>query len=202
MSNKKNKNWTKYIKNTKGRKPVGFLLEAVKILKERIGENNGRALDLGCGAGNEVKYLAENGFGVEAVDIENAAIKSAKELSGDLPVKVIKSDVVDYSIKNNTYDLIICWRTIPFVKKEKAIDLLKRIQDGLKKNGLFVFSVFGPEDDWVKDNPKMSSFEYWEMKKFLSKLSFIRICEEQYTAPSVSGEIKFCHFINGIAEKK
>jgi 2-polyprenyl-3-methyl-5-hydroxy-6-metoxy-1,4-benzoquinol methylase len=109
-------NWDKFIQATKSRKPVGFLMGAV----EKIKSPNKLALDLGCGAGIDAKYLAENKFQVEAVDYNQDSIDQTKKLCEDLSVNVIKSNIIDYKIKPNNYQIIISWNTLPFLKKRRC----------------------------------------------------------------------------------
>jgi len=138
-----NSNWGKFIQVTKNRKPIGFLIEAIKKIKS----SKRLALDLGCGAGIDAKYLAENRFQVEAIDLNQKSINQTKEFCKDLSVAVIQSDIVDYAIKPNNYQLIISWNTLPFLNKADAKRVLYNIQQGLTKKGIFVFGLFGVEDD-------------------------------------------------------
>ncbi len=189
--------WNKFVKATQKRQPVGFLVEAVKIL----GTSKGRSLDLGCGAGVDAKYLAENGFQVEAVDLDEASINQAKKLCNSLPVAVIKEDVADYNIAPDNYQLIIAWNSLPFLNKKKSSKLLLKIQEGLTKDGIFVFSVFGPEDDWAKTRQEMSFWTIEELKNLLKKMDFIEISEEKRKKAGATGEVKFWHIIQGIARR-
>ena len=58
------------------------ITEPPKTLVDLVGTGKvrpGRALDLGCGAGNYAIYLAGQGFDVTGVDLSPAAIKMAEE---------------------------------------------------------------------------------------------------------------------------
>lgn len=193
-----NWDWGKFIKATQKRQPVSFLVEAVKIL----GISKGKALDIGCGAGIDSKYLAENRFQVEAVDSDNISIEQTKKLCSNLPVIIIKKDVADYDIVPLSYQLIIAWNILPFLIKEKSYNLLIKIQEGLVKDGIFVFSVLGREDDWAKTHPEMSFWTIEELKSLLTKMDFIKILEEKQKKAGATGEIKFWHLIQGIIQKK
>ncbi len=193
-----NHTWDKFIKATKNRKPVGFLIETVEKLKSP----KGLALDLGCGSGVDAKYLAENGFRVEAVDLDKKCINQTEKICKGLPVTVIQKNIIDYEIGANAYQIIISWNTLPFLKKEEAIKVLSSIQEGLIQGGFFVFGLFGPEDDWAKNHPEMSFWGIEELKRLLSRMEFIKILEEKQKKAGATGEIKFWHQIQGIAKKK
>jgi len=193
-----NLNWDKFIKATKNRKPIGFLIEAVK----RIKSSKRLALDLGCGAGIDAKYLAENGFQVDAVDFNQDSINQTRELCKDLSVAAIQSNIIDYEIKTDNYQLIIAWNTLPFLKKEDAKKVLYNIQKGLTKEGIFVFGFFGIEDDWAKNRFEMSFWTIKELQSLLSEMKFIKILEIKDKKPSAVGKVKFWHQIQGVAQRK
>lgn len=190
--------WDKFIQATKSRKPIGFLMEAV----EKIKPSRGLALDLGCGAGTDAKYLAENKFQVEAIDYNQDSVNQAKKLCKDLPVNVVQSDITKYKIKPDNYQIIISWNTLPFLKKEDAEKILLDIQKGLVKEGIFVFGLFGVKDDWAKSRFEMSFWIIKELKDLLSEMEFIKILEVKDEKPGATGEIKFWHQIQGIAQRK
>ncbi len=193
-----NWNWDKFIQTTKNRQPLGYLMEAIKISNHL----DGRALDLACGAGIDAKYLAENGFEVEAVDFNEESVEQAKKFCENLPVSVIQKNIVDYSITPNTYQLIIAWNILSFLTKSESRKILLDIQKGLVENGVFVFSLLGQEDDWVKTHQEMSFWTIEELKDLLPKVNFIKLCEEKQEKPGATGQVKFWHLIRGIVQRK
>ncbi len=194
-------NWSKYTQNAKNRLPIGFLVEAVKILKS-IDSAGNNALDIGCGAGVDVKYMAENGFNVEAIDSDLSSIEQTKKICAGLPVIATQKDIKDFDIKPNHYQLIIAWNILSFLKEKDEINnLLLNIKNGLVKDGIFVFSIFGPEDDWVKNGFIKSFWTIDEIKKILLGMIFLKISEEKQKGKTAAGENKFWHKIMGISQK-
>jgi SAM-dependent methyltransferase len=53
----------------------------------------GRALDLGCGTGTNVRYLAERGWQVCGIDFVPRAISAARRRLGALPATLLVGDV-------------------------------------------------------------------------------------------------------------
>ena len=193
-----NSNWEEFVQVTKNRKPVWLLIKTIKKIKSL----NNTALDLGCGAGVDSKYLAKNGFKVDAVDLDQNCITSTKKMCKNLDVKIIKKNIKNYKIKPSTYQLIYSWNTLPFLNKKEMVKVLHGIQKGLTKEGFFVFSLFGIEDNWAKNKPEMAFLTVNELKKILSKMKFIEILETKENKPSAIGKPKFWHQIQGIAQLK
>jgi cyclopropane fatty-acyl-phospholipid synthase-like methyltransferase len=69
----------------------------------------GRAIDLGCGTGREVIYLAQNGFEVIGVDISPTAIAMAQTAAEKARVsaKFIVDDLTDLSHVDGKFDLML-----------------------------------------------------------------------------------------------
>jgi len=190
--------WEEFVEATKGRNPIPLLIKAVELL----GGVRGEALDLGCGAGVDAKYLAEKGFQVTAIDIHASAVEKTKAVCAGLPVTVVQADVVEFGIAPGAYNLVMAWNTLPFLSKEDAGRVLVKIQNGLRTGGLLVFGVFGPEDDWAKkDHPKMSFWTEEELRELLSEMEFVELIETKQEGPSAVGEKKFWHKIQSIARK-
>lgn len=190
-----NNNWKNFVEATKSRQPVNFL---TKIVKE--GNVSGHALDLGCGAGVDAKYLAENGFKVTAVDNNAQAINQTKRVCKGLDVEVKEADVINFEIESEKYSLIISWNTLPFLKKEDSKKVLDNIKKGLIKGGFFIFSIFGEKDGW-KNKKEMSFWNLEEFKKFMDGMKFIELYEKQKQEPGATGQSKFWHLIRGIIKK-
>lgn len=188
---------TKFLEATKGREPIGFLVETVKLL----GNQKGLALDLGCGAGVDAKFLADNGFQVTAIDKSRLSVDQTRRTCQNLPVNIVQGGIADYHIDPETYVLIMAWNAIPFVAKDKAIQVLKSIEIGLKPGGLFVFGLFGPEDDWAKTHPEMSFFTTDEIKMILGEMNFLKLLEVKQEGSGAVGKTKFWHKIQGILQK-
>ena len=100
-----------------------------------------RVLDLGCGSGRHVVYLAKNGFEVYGIDIAKSGIKIAKEwlkeegLKANLKVGDIYKKL---PYKDNFFDAIICIRTLNHGKIEWIRRCIKEMKRVLKPNG-FIF---------------------------------------------------------------
>lgn len=68
----------------------------------------GRALDLGCGTGREVIYLAQQGFDATGVDISPTAIRMAREAAdaAGVDARFVVDDLTKMSQLEGPFDLL------------------------------------------------------------------------------------------------
>lgn len=123
--------WNKIFSDPDAYFHKGLENEIDKVLK--LKPTSCRALDLGCGRGELVKYLFDKGYDVLGVDISDLALKQASRISG---AKFHNDDIEKFIIPKNSYDLIFLKFVYAFVGDK--IKLLKGISEGLSIDGLFV----------------------------------------------------------------
>ena len=110
----------------------------------------GRALDLGCGTGTNVLYLAQHGFEAVGVDISSRAIVAAQRKIGrarlDGRAHVYAGDVtrLDQLPVTGRFDLMLdigCLHVLDAPGRERyAAGLTSRMKPG----GLYLLYAFGP----------------------------------------------------------
>ena len=97
-------------------------------------------LDFGCGSGRDSKYFIEKGYKVKAID---GSIEMCK-----LASKYINQEVICMNFEElkdiNTYDGIWACSSILHVEKEKLPDILNKMINALKVNGIIYtsFKIF------------------------------------------------------------
>lgn len=94
--------------------------------------SRGKALDLACGLGRNSRYLVEEGFEVDAVDISDYALSQLEDVAG---IHTQEINLREYQIPLNQYDLIC---NIFFNERR----LTPYIKEGLKPGGILVFESF------------------------------------------------------------
>ena len=87
----------------------------------------GRAIDLGCGVGNEAIYLAKKGFNVTGIDFSPTAIKLARDKAQEAGVEVtfIKDDLTNLLNVSGTFDLLLDYGALNDLTQEER-DLYMR----------------------------------------------------------------------------
>ncbi|MGA9871206.1 MAG: class I SAM-dependent methyltransferase [Rhodococcus sp. (in: high G+C Gram-positive bacteria)] len=66
----------------------------------------GRALDVGCGQGDDARWLAQRGWTVTASDISSVALERAASLTGDESVTWVHADHLTVAPPPQSYDLV------------------------------------------------------------------------------------------------
>ena len=97
---------------------------------------NAKILDFGCGSGRDTKFFLENGFDVEAIDGSEELCKFASEYTG-INVKHMYFQQLEEVSK---YDAVWACSSILHLSYDELIDVMKKIVDSLKTNGLFYTS--------------------------------------------------------------
>ncbi|MGL1891835.1 MAG: class I SAM-dependent methyltransferase [Spirochaetaceae bacterium] len=141
--------WSDYFKNTIDKEPNETLVFAAKLIKD---QPNKCALDIGSGTGSDALHLLEQGFKVTALDQEKNSIdiiknKVSKKLKKSLTLE--HTFMQNFTITNNSYNLINATFSLPFCKKSDFIKIWDDIYKGLKSNGVFSGQIFGENDDWA-----------------------------------------------------
>ncbi len=109
----------------------------------------GKAIDLGCGAGNYAIFLAGRGFTVTGVDGSRTAIKMARERARRSGVQCtfIVADVLgDLALAGDCYDFAFDWELLHHIFPEDRPRYVENVSRILRPGGLYL-SVSFHEDD-------------------------------------------------------
>lgn len=119
---------------------VSFILSSFPAAQR----NGRRVLDIGCGAGNNLCFLAREGFDVVGVDGSKTAIEFARnQLEREkLKAELVVGDFSSLELDNESIDCVIDRCSITHNRRaviERVLDEVRRI---LKPGGLFFSQVF------------------------------------------------------------
>jgi 2-polyprenyl-3-methyl-5-hydroxy-6-metoxy-1,4-benzoquinol methylase len=107
-------------------------------------------LELGCGAGNYIMYLSNQGYNATGVDFSETAISIAQKSSKSKKIDCtfIVADVTgDLSKLNNSYDFVYDWELLHHIFPDQRSKYIKNVYK-LVKPGCYYFSVcFSEESD-------------------------------------------------------
>jgi tellurite methyltransferase len=185
--------WEDFYKLTKSRPPWPLLVQAVSLLSQ------GKvALDLGCGAGRDTRFLLEQGFTVTAVDNDPHVIA----LLADLPqnrLRIVQSSFEAFDFE--TYDLVNAHFALPFLSEEYFHLVLERIKQALHAGGLFVGQFFGVNDEWNTPENQMTFLTRVQAESELKELEVLEFREEDIDSHVADGTPKHWHVFHIIAKK-
>jgi SAM-dependent methyltransferase len=146
-------------------KPNNFLVEFAKLTN--LQGNSRSALVVGCGLGDDAKFLEDLGFNVTAFDISETAIEWAKKLHADSKIKFHTADLFDSpEMWNSNFDFVLEVYTIQPLPLEIRPDVIDEIAKFVKKDGKLLVVTRGREDNevplelpWALSKHDLSRFE-------------------------------------------
>jgi SAM-dependent methyltransferase len=186
-------NWEDFYKLTKDRPPWPLLVQAVSMLSQRK-----NALDLGCGAGRDTRFLLEQGFMVTAVDNDLHAFAILADLHQN-HLRVVHSTFETFHFE--TYDLVNAHFSLPFIREEHFYLVFSRIKQALRADGLFVGQFFGVNDEWNTPGNQMTFLTREQAEAELKGPKVLEFREEDVDSHVADGTPKHWHVFHIIAQK-
>ncbi|MDO8482245.1 MAG: class I SAM-dependent methyltransferase [bacterium] len=137
--------------------PSEDLVKFTRWLERRVGlkflNKTATVLDLGCGNGRNLLWLAEN-FGTRGIgyDISNEAVTLARQLGEGLPIEYqTRSIAKPLPLPDASQTLVLDMMTSHFLKSAERQNLLTEITRVLKPSGWLFWKTFLlDEDDHAK----------------------------------------------------
>lgn len=144
--------------------PAPLLIQALPFLPK------GRALDLAMGQGRNALFLAEQGYEVEGLDRDDAAVvacRRAAEARG-LHFLLRCVDLEQYRLPVGAYDVILC-----FYYLQRS--LLPQIQAALAPGGVVVYETFLIDNHLRFGHPRHREycFDHNELFRAFARLHFL-----------------------------
>jgi cyclopropane fatty-acyl-phospholipid synthase-like methyltransferase len=170
-----------------GKAPNPFLVSMLPRLQQ------GKALDIGMGEGQNAVYLAQKGFQVRGFDISPVAIDHANQLAGDTGVSIEakQADLDLYLMGLMEYDTIIMTRFKPSVSR-----YYNSIIAALKQGGVLLVDSYTTQemDEPIPNNEEFRN-HFFKSNEILRHLSGLRLLYYQ------EGRVDGHHVIQCLAQK-
>lgn len=148
-----------------------------KVIKKYLKGRN--ALEIGCGAGSNTFFMANNGIKTTAIDISKAAIQKCIDSSKVLNIQNLTNfrqcDFIKYK-SNKKFDLVVCFEVIEHLENDGMA--IKKIAGLLNKHGVALVSV-PSENAFLNKVGYAKSFDQLvgHIRRYNEK-NIIKICKE------------------------
>lgn len=186
---------------------MAFPIEPNNTLKEyeHLFGKDAAVLEAGCGEGQNVLYLAKQGFhNIDAFDISEAGIAKLKRLCeiNGVSINAFVQDLANYTFEKK-YDLIMSFATLCFLEKNVWRQFITDAKDNTNIGGIHIMHIF---TDKVPASPDIAPFavglaydgEFKEIYYDWEILSF-----QSYTFEDEHpGVPKHLHAVNKIVARK
>ena len=183
-----------YYSKTKNRKPSAYLNQAVGL----IHKTKKNALDFGCGAGSDSRFLVNSGFNVIAVDGNPQSLEYIEKLPHQDKITFICSPFEKFSF--DQYDLVSSFRALSFIHKDIFNDVMNALLGSLNTDGIFVGEFYGVKDEWNKPHETMTFLDKEQIYSIFKNMSLIAVHEEEKDDHTANGKPKHWHRFYVIAQ--
>lgn len=162
---------------------VAFSVNPNATIKEfeHLIDKQSQILEVGCGEGQNIIYLAKQGFSnIDAFDLSSNAIKKVMrrcEVSG-VKLNAFIDDLTKYQFEKK-YDLVMSFGTLHFVDKNGWKQFISNAKDNTNVGGIHIMQIFtdvvpASEDiapfaiGLAKDEEIKELYQDWEILQFKS----------------------------------
>jgi ubiquinone/menaquinone biosynthesis C-methylase UbiE len=144
--------------------PFDWVVSTVnRIFSNAPSEATNAALELGCGTGNNLKFLSEFGFNfVHGIDGSPSALDLARDHLKDCDdnIKLTSADFISIPEENSIYDLALDRGSITHNNFESCNSILDEIYRVLKPEGYLISVMFSSSHSAVQNANLISRSHY------------------------------------------
>lgn len=147
MSKKEN-NWERiYFENPSYRNYYPYDEVVTFIYSNFKKKTNKKILEIGCGTGNNLFFLSENGFDAYGFDASKTAVEYANNQlkKRKLKAKITVNTFINYKYKKNFFDAVIDRSSLTCADLKTIKKTINIVHHSLKKGGLFFFTPFSDD---------------------------------------------------------
>ena len=134
----------------------------------------GRILDLGCGSGRDALAFKNMGYQIEAMDYSAELVKQASDLTG---IEVRLQSFYDLD-EINTYDGIWACASLLHCERHRLVDVLQRIIQSLKANGVIYMSFKYGDQDREKDGREFTDLNEQQAGELLDHFNQVSLAKQ------------------------
>ena len=117
-------------------------INPLKILKDEV-----KALDIGCGRGEWISLLNENGFNARGIDVNESMVRLASQKGLNAAVNDALGELK--SLDENSIDIITAFQVVEHIKFDDVLELIKEAKRVLAPCGILILETPNPENIMV-----------------------------------------------------
>ncbi len=151
MENYYEENHQSYFRSTVSLDPASFLLPLAKRLRP-----GATILDIGCGSGRDLRWLAEQGFRPTGFEKSPSLARLAREYSG---CRVLEGDFTTHDFSSHRFDALILVGSLVHVERDRLGVVLAGIFQALVPGGLALVTM--KEGSATSSLPDGRRFTLW-----------------------------------------
>jgi ubiquinone/menaquinone biosynthesis C-methylase UbiE len=168
-----NQEWGKY--------PSENLIQFVARNFYKFKRDNIRILEVGCGTGANIWYIAREGFLAYGIDGSKSGIDQAKKRIKDegLTANLVVGDVIELPYQDNFFDAVIDVECLVANNHDNTKLILKEINRILKKDGLFYSRTLSEKTHVGTEFTQYNKYEFNDVNSGPAKgKGFFRLIDE------------------------
>lgn len=142
--------WTRNFADSEylyGHDPGPVARRAIRYHRPLVrGNERATALDVGCGEGQDLVFLAQEGYNATGVDFTSTGIAKARAIVEDngQRAQLVQADILNWQT-GLKFDLVLAVNALQFLG-EDAPRALNRVQDLVAPGGVLGLSMFARDD--------------------------------------------------------
>ncbi len=173
--------------------------ELIRFIARKFYKKNDKSsvkiLEIGCGTGANIWYLAREGFSAYGLDGSKVALTKAEERlnSENLKFKLIHSDAIKIPFSNNFFDAVIDIECIYANNLESTSKIINEVYRVLKNNGYFFSKTFmtgmSGSDSGIRLEGEENTFLKIDNSPLHNQYGIIRLTSEE-EIPKIYGKFQ------------
>lgn len=136
-----------------------------------------KILDLGCGSGRDSKYFLNKGYDVTAIDGSQEICKYASEYL-QRSVQCVRFDDMKFQ---DEFDGVWACASLLHVEADKLIDVMKKVWNSLKTDGILYASFKYGTEEREKDGRYFVDMDAMRVRELLEADGMFQVLEFQVT---------------------
>lgn len=158
------------------------------------------AVDVGCGAGRNTRFLLERGFVVHAYDNNPEALEYVRDLADKPQLFTACSSFETFDYPQAA--LITASSCLFFCRPEHFAEAWRRIVQALRPGGIFCGHFMGPMDSWVQlERRHLSVHDRAQTEQLFDSFELLDLYEHNQPGKTLLGRSKHWHTYSVLARK-